>query len=164
MDYSTIMARLPVVFALVALLFGGTFLLDRADKQARDTVRKHHLQDLEDSLYLARNLHGTFPPYNQPSWCGLLNDSANSQVKAEIETALRQRVEKYSNPAKPFPSDPIHSGEKYDYFYWKRSPAVFELYAILEADHNNNRNTIQCPSAPSMYYDYGINSSLRDNA
>jgi len=140
------------------------FLLDRADKQARDTIRKHHLQDIEDSLYLARNLHGTFPPYDSPTWCGLLSNPANSTVKAQVEEVLRQRIEKYANINKPFPTDPTHSEESYDYFYWKRSPAVFELYAVLEADRNGDRNTLQCPTAPVMYYDYGLNSILRDSA
>lgn len=158
-----VLSRLPVLLGLSALVLGGVFLLHRADQQGRDTIRKHQLQDLEDSLYLARSRHGTYPPYGESAWCGLLNDPANAAVRAEIETALRQRVEKYANPNKPFPVDPLLQPDN-DYFYWKRSPAVFEIYSRLEADPNGTRNTSGCPAAPALRYDYGINSALRDGA
>lgn len=169
-------AYAPVAIVFIAVLLGGIFLLDRSNRQARDTIRKHHLQDIEDSLYLARNLNGTFPPYDQPHWCGRLNDPANAEVKQQVEQALRQKIEKYSNPEKPFPADPLRSEDSTqiltthyslqpnnDYFYWKRSPAVFELYSILEADRNGNRTTENCPTDPNLQYDYGLNSALREN-
>lgn len=154
--------QLPVALALVALIAGGVFLLSRSDAQARDTIRKHHLADVEQALYLARDQHGAFPPYNEPTWCGRLNDPANAAVKADVEAALRQRIEKYGNLEKPFPTDP-KAAQGQDYFYWKRSPAVFELYAILEADPNGNRRTDLCPAASGYTYDYGLNSALRES-
>src|SRR3989344_213175 len=99
---SKIITKAPVALALVALLVGGVFLLSRSDTQARDTIRKHHLADLESGLYLARGIHGTYPPYDQPTWCGLLNDPKNASVKSEVEAALRQRIDKYDNLQKPF--------------------------------------------------------------
>lgn len=138
---------------------GGVFLLTRADGQARDTIRKHHLADLEQSLFFARELHGTFPPYSEPSWCGLLHDPKNSAVREQIETVLRQQNNKYGNEAKPFPADPLGQ----DYFYWKRSPAVFELYAVLEQGRSGERNTLPCSNSPALYYDYGLTSRWREN-
>ena len=135
-------------------------MLSRADGQARDTIRKHHLADIEQSLFFAREIHGTFPPYTEPSWCGLLNDPKNALVKAEVEQVLRQQNNKYSNQAKPFPTDPLPPN---DYFYWKRSPAVFELYAILEEDDTNERNTKLCTNSPALDYDYGITSRWRED-
>ncbi len=152
---------------------GGIFLLERADGQARDTIRKHHLADLEQSLFFARELYGTFPPYDESSWCGLLNDQKNLVVKEQVESILRQQNNKYGNEAKPFPRDPLadrapavalaKEGQAYDYFYWKRSPAVFELYAILEQDDNNERNTLLCKNSPALYYDYGLTSRWRED-
>lgn len=155
------MVRAPLITALIFLLIGGAFLLKKADVQARDTIRKHHLDDIEHALYFARNIHGTYPPYEASQWCGLLNDPASTTVRAQIETALRAQSEKYANLAKPFPIDP--RADQPGYFYWKHSPTSFELYAILEADDNNNRNTAACPSAPGLLYDYGIASVHRNN-
>ncbi|MBI4022179.1 MAG: hypothetical protein HY372_02385 [Candidatus Andersenbacteria bacterium] len=166
-------SRLPVLLALVSVALGGIFLLNRADTQARDTIRKHHLEDLEQALYFARAAHGTFPPYNQPNWCGLLNTPASSPVRAQIEAALRAQNAKYANPDKPFPHDPqsdrapsealAKEGQSFDYFYWKRNPAIFELYAILETDPNAERNTTHCNSVPQLVFDYGITSIWREN-
>jgi hypothetical protein len=154
--------RWPLVLTLLVVLGAGWYLLDRAADQARDTIRKHHLDDLEHALYFARGLHGTYPPYDQPSWCGKLDDPTNSSVREEIETALRAQHEKYANPAKPFPTDPIANTEK-GYFYWKRSPASFEFYAQLEQDPTQERSTTACPNAPSLKYDYGIASVWRED-
>lgn len=153
--------HLPLTVGIITLLAAGAFLLDRADGQARDTIRKHHLADLEQSLFFARELHGTFPPYKEASWCGLLNDPKNFAVKSEVEQVLREQNNKYGNEAKPFPVDPL--GQQ-DYFYWKRSPAVFELYAILEQGNTNEKNTLRCAESPPLYYDYGITSRWRENA
>jgi hypothetical protein len=150
---------LPLFVALITMLLGGIFLLNLADAQARDTIRKHHLEDIEQSLYFARGLHGTFPPYDQPSWCGLLNDPVNSSTLIQIEEALREQNEKYANLKKPFPQDPLNSPS---YFYWKRSPANFELYAILETDPNQERSTHDCNNAPELDYDYGLTSIWRE--
>lgn len=148
---------------MAALLLGGAFLLRFADAQARDTIRKHHLEDLEQALYFARNVHGTYPPYDQPTWCGLLSDPANATVRADVEAALRQQNEKYGNEQKPFPVDPTYTTGAQGYFYWKHSPALFELYATLEADRTGERSTARCQSAETMNYDYGLNSGNRED-
>lgn len=153
---------LPVVLMAGALLVVGPYALERQAAQARDTIRKHHLDDIEHALYYARAHHGTYPPYHQPHWCGLLNEAADPTVKAQIEQALRQSNTKYANSDKPFPEDPSTAPTKLDYFYWKRSPAVFELYAILEADTTGERNTYRCPAAPGLTYDYGLSSLWRE--
>lgn len=177
-------SRLPVLLALTSVALGGLFLLNRADTQARDTIRKHHLEDLEHALYFARARHGTLPPYDQASWCGSLNDLANASVRAAIEEALRAQNEKYANPDKPFPTDPLadrsspvalqrppqpsakdgtQGDRQFDYFYWKRNPAVFELYAILETDPTAERSTAACANSQALTYDYGITSLWREN-
>lgn len=143
---------------------GGVALLHRNDQQARDTIRKHHLADIERSLYLARSTKGTVPPYNAATWCGVLNEATNSAVKAEVETALRAQNDMYKNMAKPFPSDPRFAATAKDYFYWKRSPSTFELYATLEADRNGDRNSRLCANATAETYDYGIASIFREDS
>ncbi len=155
-------ARWPLVAALLLVLVSGWYLLDRAASQARDTIRKHHLEDLERSLYSARRLYGTYPPYDQPTWCGQLHDQNNNSVRGAIEAALRAQNEKYANPAKPFPTDPLPNTQR-GYFYWKRSPASFELYAQLEADRSGERSTTACATAPPLQYDYGIASVFRED-
>lgn len=163
--------HVPALSALILLAAGGLFLLNRADEQARDTIRKHHLADLEQALFFAREIHDTYPPYDAPSWCGLLNAPENRTVRDQVEAVLRQQNNKYANPDKPFPIDPLadrfalrmRDNETYDYFYWKRSPAVFELYAVLEQDDNNERNTRLCPTAPALDFDYGLTSRWREN-
>lgn len=154
--------HLPIVIALLLVGLGGAYLLDKADKQARDTIRKHHLEDIERSLYFARSLKGTYPPYEQGTWCGVLNAPGNEAVLAQLETALRAQHEKYANPAKPFPADPL-AGISADYFYWKRSPSSFELYAGLEAAPSGERSTADCPAENTLTYDYGIASAWRAN-
>lgn len=154
---------LPVYCAFILLVLGGIVLLEKAERQARDTIRKHHIEDIEYSLYALRARYGTYPPYNQLSWCGILSDPANQSVRDSIETSLREQIEKYSNSQKPFPADPLYQESKKDYFYWKRSPSVFELYATLEARPTEERSTIQCETAQGHAYDYGITSSLREN-
>lgn len=155
-------SRLPVLLALFAVLGGGIWLMERSDQQARDTIRKHHLEDIERSLFFARGQHGTYPPYNEVTWCGQLNAPQNAAVKAQVEAVLRAQNEKYGNEAKPFPTDPL-AASGVDYFYWKRSPALFELYAILEADPTGERSTAACDNAPPLTYDYGLNSALRED-
>lgn len=175
-------SRLPVLLALFAVLGGGIWLMERSDQQARDTIRKHHLEDIERSLFFARGQHGTYPPYDKVAWCGQLNAPHNAAVKAQVEAVLRAQNEKYGNEAKPFPKDPLQdlspreakpawgrradeqgqNNQLPDYFYWKRSPALFELYAILEADPTGERSTAMCDNAPPLTYDYGLNSALRE--
>lgn len=152
--------HVPAISALILLAAGGFFLLNRADEQARDTVRKHHVADLEQALFFARSTQQTFPPYDQSSWCGLLNVPENRPVRDQVEQVLRQQNNKYANPEKPFPSDP--SADQ-DYFYWKRSPAVFELYAVLEQDDTNERSTQLCDTSPGLLFDYGVTSRWREN-
>jgi len=139
----------------------GTLLLIKQDRQSRDTIRKHHLADIETALYLARNNHGTFPPYNELSWCGVISAPENKEVRSAIEESLRIAVEKYENPEKPFPEDPKEK-EK-NYYYWKRSPSMFELYSVLEADTTGERNTFACENGIHTTYDYGIASILRES-
>jgi len=150
---------LPLIIAFCFLVVGGVALQARAARQARDTIRKHHLDDIEHALYKARDAHGTFPPYDQATWCGFLNDPKNQSTKTEVEQALRQYNQMYANQAKPFPTDPKPG---WDYFYWKRSPAVFELYANLEQAPTKERNSNSCPTAPPRYFDYGITSIWRE--
>jgi transglutaminase-like putative cysteine protease len=154
--------NLPLSLALLILLLGGALLLTKADAQARDTIRKHHLADIEEALYLSRSLHGTYPPYAEAIWCGRLNDPASAEVKTQIEDLLRQRLPLYANPAKPFPEDPLHVESGPGYFYWKRSPALFELYSVLEAAPSGDRATSRCPQDSTLIYDYGISSSTRE--
>ena len=156
-------AKMPLYVALFFTVIGGVFLLERADAQARDTIRKHHLQDIEQSLYFARNIHGTFPPYNESSWCGIMTAPGNENILAQVEETLRAQNEKYANIEKPFPTDPLKDTVAPDYFYWKRSPASFELYAILETDQNGARTTSLCPGSDNYIYDYGIASVWREN-
>jgi len=152
---------LPTVIALILVAVGGVLLLNRADAQARDTTRKHHLEDIEQALYAARNIHGTYPPYQEATWCGEISAPGNEAVRAQIEQALRAQNEKYANPGKPFPIDPLKD-QSPDYFYWKRSPSVFELYAMLEADTTGERATSRCGnSASHPAYDYGLTSLWR---
>lgn len=156
------MNKLPFVFALVLLAVSSIFFLNRADKQARDTIRKHHLADIERSLYADRQIHHEFPPYNTPTWCGTLNDPKNAAVRQEVETALRRQNEKYANPAKPFAQDPKYAATSQDYFYWKRSPTLFELYATLEAAKTGEKNSQLCANATAAKFDYGISSLNRE--
>ena len=155
-------STLPITLVLILLAVGGMVLLERADRQARDTIRKHHIEDIERSLYFARSLHGTFPPYEEATWCGVLSDPANRDVRNQVEETLRAQHEKYANPDKPFPTDPRFPEQAGDYFYWKRSPSSFELYAVLEADPNGDRSTVLCPTAPNLAYDYGVASIWRE--
>ncbi|MEK7499700.1 MAG: hypothetical protein AAB649_03780, partial [Patescibacteria group bacterium] len=79
----------PVFAAIFLLLTSGTLLLIKQDKQARDTIRKHHLADIETALYLSQIKHGTFPPYNKLSWCGVISAPENKSVQDAIEIDLR---------------------------------------------------------------------------
>lgn len=146
----------PLIIALIGLIAGGLYLIDLQAKQMRDTTRKHHIADIETSLYFARSRNGTYPPYNQTNWCGFLNE--DSATRQQIEQALREQNEKYENPNKPFPTDPNPIN---DYFYVKRSPASFELYAVLETDDNNDRNNFFCTETKPTNFDYGIASVHR---
>ncbi|OGY36437.1 MAG: hypothetical protein A3E36_03520 [Candidatus Andersenbacteria bacterium RIFCSPHIGHO2_12_FULL_45_11b] len=152
----------PVAAALLLLIIAGFTLIHKEDKQARDTIRKHHLADIETALGLAKRQHGQFPPYDQLTWCGVISDPTNSSVQAAIEVPLRQAVEKYENPQKPFPEDPNNPVK--NYYYWKRSPSMFELYSVLEAAPTGDRNTFSCPTGLHTAYDYGISSILREGA
>ncbi len=151
----------PVAAAFILLVVAGTFLLIKEDRQSRDTIRKHHIADIETALYLARNTNGTFPPYNETSWCGVISAPENKAVQDAIEVALRKAVDKYANPEKPFPIDPKETER--NYYYWKRSPSMFELYSVLEADKTGERNTFDCENGIHTTYDYGIASILRES-
>ncbi|PIT97882.1 MAG: hypothetical protein COT71_03655 [Candidatus Andersenbacteria bacterium CG10_big_fil_rev_8_21_14_0_10_54_11] len=169
-------SNLPLLTAILLLGICGALLLIRADQQARDTIRKHHLADIEQALYTARNQHGSYPPYAETTWCGRLETTASAPIRKQIEAALRAQNEKYANPAKPFPADPrtgshptpaaTASGaakmRNYSYFYWKHSPASFELFAMLEAAPTGERSTTGCPGE-SAVYDYGIASIWRES-
>jgi len=172
--FSPLGAQTPIFVAFLLLVIGGIFLLEKAEAQARDTIRKHHLEDIEQALYLARNTHGTYPPYEQPFWCGTLSAPGNEDTTTQVEKILRQQNAKYANPAKPFPTDPLArdqqainslTGENRSptYFYWKRSPSSFELFSVLEADPNGERSTNLCHNSDHLTYDYGIASVWREN-
>lgn len=150
-----------IAAAFLVLAIGGTLLLVKEDRQARDTIRKHHLADIESALYLARTNHGTFPPYNELTWCGVISAPENKNIQDVIEESLRRAVDKYANIEKPFPQDPKEVER--NYYYWKRSPSMFELYSILEAAPTGERNTFACPEGIHATYDYGIASILREN-
>ena len=149
-------------FALILLVIGSFFFLHRADAQARDTIRKHHLADIERSLYADRLIHHEFPPYGTPIWCGNINDPKNIEVKNQIEAALRSQNDKYGNLAKPFPVDPAFPNTPQDYFYVKRSPTLIELYATLEADKNGEKNSRLCQNTEGTDFDYGLASLERE--
>lgn len=155
------MSKALLVSALILLLVAGGALLIKQDRQARDTIRKHHLADIERALYVARKNHGSFPPYNSLSWCGVISAPENKHVRDALEDVLRTTVDKYANLAKPFPQDPLETQR--NYYYWKRSPTTFELYSILEAAPTGERNTFACPEGLHATYDYGIASILREN-
>ena len=159
----SLIAQLPIALALILLVVGGIFLLDKAASQARDTTRKHHLEDLEQALFFAREVKGTYPPYDKPQWCGLLSAAGNEDVKTQVEAVLREQNAKYAVAAKPFPVDPQYGAGEQGYFYWKHSPALFELYSVLEIDKNGDRNTTLCDNAVFMQYDYGLNSAVRES-
>lgn len=151
---------LPLIVAVLLAIGGSYFFVQKADRQARDTIRKHHLEDIEKSLYFAEKLHGTYPPYEQTSWCGFINAPENRAVRDEMEEAIRAQNEKYKNIDKPYPTDPLSSQ---DYFYWKRSPSSFELYATLEFEKTGDRSTSGCPDIEHVKFDYGISSVIRQN-
>ncbi|MBI3255849.1 MAG: hypothetical protein HYZ63_02660, partial [Candidatus Andersenbacteria bacterium] len=136
--------------------------LNRQDAQARDTIRKHHLADIERSLYADRLIHHEFPPYGIPQWCGTLNEPKNAAVRSEVEAALRKQNEKYANPAKPFATDPKYANTPQDYFYIKHSPTMFELYATLEAAKTGAKNSRLCANATPTEFDYGLSSIDRE--
>jgi hypothetical protein len=88
-------------------------------------------------------------------------------VRDQVEAALRAQHEKYANSAKPFPEDPRYGPTlaqdltRGGYFYWKRSPALFELYSALEADSEGTFSTEGCPGSISEVYEYGLNLRVR---
>ena len=137
-------------FALATILFVaiGAWALRLQALRARDTIRKHDIEDLEQALLRYGRLSGTYPPDDVPAWCGTLSDPAADSVRTAIEAALR-RDEKYAKPEKPFPSDPVYAGTDRDYLYWKTSPVSFELLAELEADRNNSRAIDRTTCAPA---------------
>ena len=159
--------HVPLIVALALLVIGGVFLLNKAQRQTHDTTRKHHLQDIESSLYFARSFTGTYPPYEQATWCGFLNAPENESVRAQVEEGLRAQNDQYANEAKPFPTDPLASVSSqdttWDYFYWKRSPSAFELYAVLEEEKNGDRNSFTCTGQQGQLFDYGIASLQREH-
>jgi hypothetical protein len=152
--------RLPLLLTFLLVTLGGFYLLNHSSAQNRDTIRKHHLQDLEQALYLARDTHGTYPPYEESQWCGELNASPHASLRQQVETALRTQNKQYANAAKPFPTDPLAT-QGFDYFYWKHSPTSFELYSILETDATGEKNSFSCSSTSPYTYDYGLTSVQR---
>lgn len=156
-------ARLPLYLAFALTVFGGVFLLHRSAAQARDTTRKHHLQDIEDSLYVALSIHGAYPPYGQPSWCGYITPESPSDARLAIEDALRHQINLYANPAKSFPEDPLPPHQNPPYFYWKHSPSSFELYANLETTVPDEYLLSNCTgSSPAPAFNYRLTSVWRE--
>jgi len=148
-------------FLAVTILFlvAGVWGIRLQALQARDIVRKHDIEDIENALGRYEKVHGTYPPENVASWCGTLSDSASKDVLNQIETSLRQD-DKYAKPEKKFPVDPIYKNSANDYFYWKTSPASFELLAKLEADKNGSRDASPCGNKTA--FDYSVVSFLRN--
>lgn len=162
-SWGLLVGLLVLIFAALGLL---TIHLQAA--QARDTIRKHDIEDLEQALLRYARLQGTYPPNDVPTWCGVLSLEPNRPVRDAIEWALRMD-EKYAKPDKPFPTDPRFTGTARDYFYWKRSPTSVELLSELEADANDTRDTSPCilpagrqgPGGDGNRYDYGIVTTQR---
>lgn len=146
-----------ILLAAVAAAAVGVWALRLQALQARDIVRKHDIEDLEQALMRYGLAHGTYPPDASPTWCGTL--AAQKDVRTAVEASLR-RDEKYAKADKPFPSDPRFSGTARDYFYWKTSPVSFELLAELEADASDDRDTSPCSG--TIAYDYSVVSTLRN--
>lgn len=146
---------------LAAAVFAGVGLwaLRLQARQARDIIRKHDIEDIETALVRYSRTSGTIPPDDTITWCGRLSDAANTDIRARIESALRED-EKYARPEKPFPADPTFAGSARDYFYWKTSPVSFELLAELEADPTDARDTRPCGGTTA--YDYSVVSTLRN--
>lgn len=150
--------RWVVAAATVAVVSIGAWALRLQSLQARDIIRKHDIEDLEQALYRYGRLTGTYPPDAAEAWCGTLSAPDASAVRSAIENALR-KSEKYAHPDKPFPRDPRFFRTPRDYTYWKTSPVSFELLAELEADPNNSREGVPC--AGSVAYDYSVVSTKR---
>lgn len=155
--------------ATILVVASGTWAIRLQGLQARDTIRKHDIEDLEQALLRYGRLQGTYPPDDMPMWCGTLSDPSSAAVRAAIEDSLR-RDEKYAKPEKPFPRDPVYRGADRDYFYWKTSPVSFELMSELEADRNNSRPMNRSACAPATQtqsarrdagYDYSVVSTRR---
>ena len=145
---------MAIIFVLV-----GAWALRLQTLQARDIVRKHDIEDIEMALGRYEKTHGTYPPENLSSWCGSLSDPTNKEVLNQIEASLRQD-KKYAKAEKLFPTDPVYKNTADDYFYWKTSPASFELLAKLEADKNGSRDASPCGNKTA--YDYSVVSFLRN--
>jgi hypothetical protein len=145
---------MAIIFVLV-----GAWALRLQTLQARDIVRKHDIEDIEMALGRYEKTHGTYPPENLSSWCGNLSDPTNKEVLNQIEASLRQD-KKYAKAEKLFPTDPVYKNTADDYFYWKTSPASFELLAKLEADKNGSRDASPCGNKTA--YDYSVVSFLRN--
>ena len=64
----------------------------------------------------------------------------------------------------PPPAAPAElAGQHPGYFYWKKSPTVFELYTLLEADDDGSFSTATCAGADEVTYNHGFNSALRQD-
>ncbi len=147
-----------VPIAAVLIFVGiGFWALRLQSLQARDTIRKHDIEDIEKALNRYAKQHGEYPPVNSVSWCGTISGDSSKDIKKEIEDSLR-KDKKYAKLDKKFPSDPVYGGTENDYTYWKTSPVSFELVAKLEADRNATRN-IPCKKDA---YDYSVVSFLRN--
>lgn len=145
--------------AAVAFAAVGFFAIQIQAKQNRDIVRKHDIEDIEGALVNYAKSHGTYPPDDKVTWCGLISDPQNENIKKEIEASLREG-EKYEKADKLFPLDPVYKNTDDDYFYWKTSPVSFELLSKLESDKNNGRDTSPCGG--NNLYDYSVVSTLRN--
>lgn len=140
-------------------IFLGSWALRLQALQARDIVRKHDIEDIENALNRFEKKNGTYPPIEAATWCGTLSDFKNKEIRSAIETSLRED-EKYAKPEKKFPNDPTYKNTINDYFYWKTSPASFELLAKLEADKNGSRDASLCGNKTA--FDYSVVSFLRN--
>lgn len=152
------MKKLICVISTTAFLAFGIWGLDYVAKQQRDIARKHGLEDIETALFRYAKAHGTYPPREEVTWCGVLSDPDNNDMHSVIDTALREGA-LYEDPEKSFPSDPVYGGTNRDYAYWKTSPVSFELVATLEADTKGARSI---PCVNDVVYHYRIESTTRE--
>jgi len=151
--------RHALYLAMVVFFAVGVWALRLQTLQARDIVRKHDIEDIETALNRYEKTHGTFPPDDSSSWCGIISAQESKEVMTSIDSSLRQD-QKYTKQEKKFPTDPIFGNTTKDYFYWKTSPVSFELLSKLESDKNGTRDTTPC-GKPGIY-DYSVVSFLRN--
>lgn len=159
-SFSSAKFQWAVLLLLCVLAVCSLYGFKRIAALARDTERKHELDDLEQALYRYLRQYHVYPPREHPFYCARLSSSSARALRAEIEVFLRRDV-KYQNPAKPFPADPAFANQAGDYIYWKRSPRAFELYAATELSSSKGAPFFPCAQSNFPYH-YRIRSIKRE--